>query len=196
MVAPSLPGCGFSPTPGGDNGGIILRYQAALFPDIVVSMLSNFWTINPNTTDIARYNANLTTPDETTYLRKLINVETLHEGYFIIQSTEPLVPGHTMTDSPLGWAMYIYQFMAELSPFYNFSLTEIITWAIMYIIQGPYPAMRFYKEFYLTQRSYDGGWDLPLTWAQRGGNVTALYVHNFGGHFAAYETPNTLLDDF
>lgn len=44
--------------------------------------------------------------------------------------------------------MYIYQFMAELSPFYNFSLTEIITWAIMYIIQGPYPAMRFYKEFY------------------------------------------------
>ena len=246
VVAPSLPGYGFSPAPvkpgmgpieaahvlnalmhqlnysryviqGGDLGGIILRYQAALFPDSVVSILSNFWIISPNATDIARYNANLTTPDETTYISKLINFETLHEGYFIIQSTEPLVPGHAMTDSPLGWAMYIYQLMAELSPFYNFSLTEIITWAMMYIIQGPYPAMRFYKEFYrdgaiidvggfgeppyvtvpvgVTQRPYDGGWDLPLDWAQRGGNVTALYVHDFGGHFAAYETPDTLLDD-
>ena len=183
---------------GGDIGGIILRYQAALFPDSVVSILSNFWIINPNATDIARYNANLTTPDETAYIRKLINVETLHEGYFIIQSTEPLVPGHAMTDSPLGWAMYIYQLIAELSPFYNFSLTEIITWAMMYIIQGPYPAMRFYKEFYrdgaivdvgglgeppyvtvpvgVSQRPYDGGWDLPLAWAKRGGNVTVVIL--------------------
>lgn len=39
---------------GGDNGGIILRYQAALFPDIVVSMLSNFWTINPSEADKRR----------------------------------------------------------------------------------------------------------------------------------------------
>lgn len=122
-----------------------------------------------------------------------------------------------MTDSPLGFTMYIYQLMAELSPFYNFSHTEIITWAMMHIIQGPYPAMRFYKEFYrdgafvgvggfgeppyvtvpvgVTQRSYDGGWDLPLEWALRGGNVTALYIHDFGGHFAAYETPDGLVDD-
>jgi pimeloyl-ACP methyl ester carboxylesterase len=83
VVAPSLPGFGFSPVPvkpgmgpieaahafnalmhqlsypryaiqGGDLGGIILRYQAGLFPESVVSILSNFWIISPNATDIAR----------------------------------------------------------------------------------------------------------------------------------------------
>ena len=248
VVAPSLPGFGFSPAPvkpgmgpieaahafntlmhqldypryviqGGDLGGMILRYQAALFPESVVSILSNFWIINPNATDIARYNANLTTPEETTYIRNLTNFGTSHAGFLISQTTEPLMPGHAMTDSPLGWAMYIYQIMEELSPFYyNFSSTEIITWAMMYIIQGPYPAMRFFKEFYrdgaftgvgefgpppyvtvpvgVTERPYDLGWNLPLDWALRGGNVTALHIHDFGGHFAAYESPDTLLGDY
>ena len=100
-----------------------------------------------------------------------------------IQSTEPLMPGHAMTDSPLGWTMYIYQLMTRTRPFYTWSPTELITWAMMYIIQGPYHSMRFYKELYrdgsftgvggfgeppyvsvpvgVTQRPYDGGWNLP-----------------------------------
>ena len=35
---------------GGDLGGITLRYQASLFPESVVSILSNFWIIPPNAT--------------------------------------------------------------------------------------------------------------------------------------------------
>ena len=46
----------------------------------------------------------------------------------------------------------------------------------------------------VTERPYNGGWDLPQNWARRGGNVTERYVHDFGGHFAAYETPDILQD--
>ncbi len=78
VVAPSLPGYGFSPAPthpglglrevgqafnglmtqqlnyskyviqGGDFGGFTLRYMAGEFPDTVVSALSNFFPLPPN----------------------------------------------------------------------------------------------------------------------------------------------------
>jgi hypothetical protein len=202
----------------GDVGAIAMRYHAALFPDSVVSILSTFWIEVPNATDIARYNANMTTPQETTYIRNLTNFETAHEGYLISQSTEPLVSAHALTDSPLGFAMYIYQLMAEFSPpSFQWTPSEIITWAMMYLIQGPYPAMRFYKEMHhdgaiigvggfgeelfvsvpvgVSQTPFDLGFGLPLDWAQRGGNVTAIYVHDFGGHFASYQNPDLVVDD-
>jgi len=35
----------------------------------------------------------------------------------------------------------------------------------------------------------------PLDWARRSGNVVQRIVHNTGGHFAALETPELLLQD-
>jgi hypothetical protein len=47
----------------------------------------------------------------------------------------------------------------------------------------------------VTQRPYDFGVGLPLEWMQRDGNVKAVYKHDHGGHFAAYRSPNSLVDD-
>ncbi|KAJ9637945.1 hypothetical protein H2204_004535 [Knufia peltigerae] len=85
VVAPSIPGYGFSPPPrspgfgyrqagatfhslmvklgydryvfqGGDAGDFINRYAAVDFPESVVSGLSNFWVVPPTADDVERYN--------------------------------------------------------------------------------------------------------------------------------------------
>ncbi|KAM0265621.1 hypothetical protein ACHAQJ_000054 [Trichoderma viride] len=246
LQTPSLPGFGFTPAPlhaglgpieadhafdalmhqlsypryviqGGDLGSFILRYQAVLHPESVISVLSNLWAPVITATDLARFDAKETTGGETDYFRNATGFQTGGAGYLFLQSTQPLMLGHAMTDSPLGFMLYIYQLMQELGTFYHWSLDELITWAMMYVIQGPYPAMRMYKEFHranqfsgidnfgpglfvnvpvgVTQRPQDVGWGVPLDLARTLGNVSAIYVHNYGGHFAAYQTPESLLDD-
>nr|POE50142.1 putative epoxide hydrolase [Quercus suber] len=247
VVAPSIPGFGFSPAPkyagfgpteaghsfdslmqqlgyakyvvnGGDFGGIILRFMAASYPENVVSMLSNFWLIKPNSTDLARFAANQTTVDENTYLgiRQVFTQQ--RSGYRIMQQTAPLTAAYPLTDSPLGFTLWAYAFLAVVVDPSQLQWTadEVITWAMMYIIQGPYGGLRFYREVALqgafdgldyghypyvsqpvavSQFPLDAGYDLPLAWARREGNVVQRTVNAVGGHLAAYEVPDLLAEN-
>ncbi|KAH8897680.1 alpha/beta-hydrolase [Thozetella sp. PMI_491] len=247
VVAPSIPGFGFSPAPqhsgfgpvetshafnelmrqlgyskyvlqGGDFGGVILRYQAHLFPNQVVSALSNFWIMQPGEDDIRLLAEGQATPDEVAYINILETYINQASGYRLMQSTEPLTVAYGMTDSPLGNAMWIYSLMAKVvDPAIKvWTPEEVITWSMMYYIQGPYGGMRFYKEVQgegglavlsfgtlplveipvaISQFPYDITYRMPLEWAQRGGNVLRRSVNNHGGHFAAYEVPDLLLND-
>ena len=246
VVAPSIPGFAFSPAPqhtgfdsesaahafnalmlqlnytkyvidGGDFGGMTLRYQAHLFPSNVVSVSSNFWIIQPSSEDMRRLEEGLTTADETAYIRNLEIFINEESGYRIIQEHKPLSLAYALTDSPLGFTMWIYSLMSlvDLRDF-TWTAEEIITWAMMYIIQGPYAGLRFYKEelkggvfegfafgtlpyvsqpVTISELPYDIWYRLPLDWAQRGGNVKVRNVHDMGGHFAAYERPQTIAED-
>ena len=247
VVAPSIPGFGFSPAPqhpgfgpaetsyafnelmnqlgyskyviqGGDFGGVILRYQAHLFPDHVVSVLSNFWIIQPEENDIRRLAEGLATSDEVAYINILEGYINRESGYRLMQATEPLTVAIGMTDSPLGNAMWMYSLMAKVidPAIKTWTPEEIITWSMMYYIQGPYGGMRFYKEVLsdggfaaldfgtlplvqlpaaISQFPYDITYRMPLDWAKRGGNVLKRTVNDHGGHFAAYEVPHLLLND-
>ena len=180
VVAPSIPGFGFSPAPtvpgfgsraaaetfndlmvnqlnythfvvqGGDYGGIILRHLAGNHPESVVSALANLWFVVPNATDLQRYAANQTTPDETYTIEEVTRFENVNGGYEAIQKTYPLQLGYAMTDSPVGFTMWIYNLIQLSTGGYYFTPSELITWAMMYYIQGPYAGLRFYKEnFYV-----------------------------------------------
>lgn len=246
VVAPSIPGMVFSPAPqytgygpleaahsfnslmaqlnytkylisGGDFGGVILRFQANVYPENVVSVLSNFWIIAPNATDYARLAANTTTLDETRYMAAMNSFVTQNSGYRLVQQTQPLSLAYSLTDSPLGFALWTWALIKHsIDPTTVFSAQEIITWSMMYTIQGPYGGLRFYKESqregnfegfgfgtlpYVRQPAaisefhYDILVPLPLDWARRDGNVQARYVHTHGGHFPAYEVPNVLAQD-
>ncbi|KAM0417315.1 hypothetical protein ACHAPT_012696 [Fusarium lateritium] len=247
VVAPSIPGFGFSPAPrhpgfgpvetahafnelmhqlgyskyviqGGDFGGVTLRYQAHLFPNHVVSALSNFWVIQPDENDMRRLAEGLATPDEVAYINILETYINHNSGYRLMQSTEPLTLTFGMTDSPLGNAMWMYYLMAKVidPAIMAWTPQEIITWSMMYYIQGPYGGMRFYKEVLndggfslldfgtlplvqvpvaISQFPYDICYRMPLDWAKRGGNVLKRTVNDHGGHFAAYEVPDLLLND-
>ena len=94
---------------------------------------------------------------------------------------------------------------------------DIITWSLMYLIQGPYGGARFYKELTkqggfssagdggevpyaqqpiaISEFPYDLWYRLPLDWAQRIGNVKKRFVHDEGSHFAAWQTPELLAAD-
>ncbi|KAK5117495.1 hypothetical protein LTR85_008880 [Meristemomyces frigidus] len=205
---------------GGDFGAIIMQYQAVSYPGNLVSALSNFCIVQSNATDLARFAANETTPDETEYMTRL-NLFTKDEsGYRIIQETQPLT---ILTDSPLGFAMWIYSLMREsVDPLpTTWTPQEIITWSLMYTIQGPYGSTRLYngmlregafqglgvgnlggtpKTYFkqpvaVSEFPYDIWFGLPLNWVQRDGNVKERYVHYKGGHFAAWEVPELLADD-
>lgn len=247
VVAPSIPGFGFSPAPtynnygtteaghsfnalmqqlnytryvyqGGDIGGFILRRQAASHPNQLVSALSNFWIEKPNDTDLARFAANETSEGETTYLKTIEHFTLELSGYRFEQETQPLTLGYLASDSPLGFALWIYALMRlDVEPGSpNWTLSEIITWSLLYTIQGPLGGFRMYRAMLqegdfegtgfgtppfvtqpvgVTQRPLDFGVGLPLEWMQRGGNVKAVYKHDHGGHFAAYRNPDSLADD-
>ncbi|KAF4438566.1 epoxide hydrolase [Fusarium acutatum] len=247
VVAPSIPGFGFSPAltqpgfgpaaashafnelmlqlgysryviQGGDFGGVILRYQAHNFPKNVISALSNFWIIQPGNNDLRRLAQGEATPDEVAYIEIIEKYEIQGSGYRLIMSTEPLTLAYGMTDSPLGNAMWMYSIMSRVidPAIMAWIPEEIITWSMMYWIQGPYGGMRFYKEVQndggfetldfgtlplvevpvaISQFPYDLTYRMPLHWAKRGGNVLKRTVHDHGGHFAAYEVPDLLLHD-
>ncbi len=131
---------------GGDFGGAILRVMAGDYPSSVVSILSNFWITPPNATDLLRYQQGLTTADENTTIHNFDTFTSQSSGYRIEMETQPLQVAIGMTDSPLGNAMWNYNLMVHAVDHYRWTPEQIITWSMMYYIQGPYGGMRFYKE--------------------------------------------------
>jgi len=175
VVAPSIPGFGFSPAPtssgfnfkvagnaynelmlqlnytkyvvqGGDLGAITSHFLAGDFPDNVVSIHSNFWLVAPNATDIERFQNGTTSKDENTTISGLSSFENTLSGFTHIQEAMPLQAAIALGDSPVGYAMWIYVLMHFGIDQYDWSAEEIITWSMMHYIQGPYGAMRIYKE--------------------------------------------------
>jgi hypothetical protein len=175
VVAPSIPGFGFSPAPksagfnfqiagiaynelmqqlgygkyvvqGGDLGAITSHFLAGTFPDNVVSLHSNFWLIQPNATDIERYHHGLTTQDENSTIENLSSFSHGLSGFTHIQEAMPLEAAIALTDSPVGYAMWILPLLKFGVDQYQWSSEEVITWSMMHYIQGPFGAMRMYKE--------------------------------------------------
>jgi len=120
--------------------------MAGDYPSSVVSILSNFWLIPPNATDLLRYQEGLTSADENTTIQSLDAFTTQLSGYRLEHETQPLQLAIALTDSPLGNAMWNYNLMFHAVDTYRWTPEEIITWSMMYYIQGPYGAMRLYKE--------------------------------------------------
>jgi len=176
VVAPSIPGYGFSPSPhkpgfgyrqagatfhtlmqklgydkyvfqGGDAGDFICRYAAVDFPDSVVSGLSNFWVIPPNESDLERYRKKQTSEDENYVIDLLATFTTKYWAYGHLHQTRPLRLAIAMTDSPIGLAMWIYDSVVAGVPDPSIWTPQLlITWTMMHWICGPYGAFGLYKN--------------------------------------------------
>jgi pimeloyl-ACP methyl ester carboxylesterase len=175
VVAPSIPGFGFSPAPrrsgfglietgaafnelmhqlgygryvvqGGDFGSHTSRYMGAMFPESVVSILANLWGAHPNASDLERFQQNLTSPEEASFIKSDEASAPFVEAFWGIQRAVPLQIGMLLGDSPVGNVAWPYLGMVGMTPGYNWPVEEIITWAMMLYIQGPYGSVRIYKE--------------------------------------------------
>ena len=184
VIAPSIPGFGFSPAPiepgfgyieaahafhqlmqrlgyekyliqGGDAGGLIMRYQASFYSSVIAG-LNNFWVISPSSADLQAYNSGKSSGDEEYVIKGLQSFIDNRWGYGQIQQTRPLRLAYALTDSPIGLAMWIYDALwPSVENTGIWTAKEIITWTMMHWIQGPYGGLRIYKEGALVSQSVD-----------------------------------------
>ena len=176
VVAPDMPGFGFSPAPkhpglgmreigqgfndlmaqlgydkyvghGGDFGSHTLRVMAPDHPDSLVSVLSNMWSVAPNATDLERFANNQTTPEETAMIGMLSDPGfSWTKAYWDIERSVPLQVAIALNDNPVSWLAWQYLGMRTLTPGYEWETEQLITWSMLNFIQGPYGGFRLYKE--------------------------------------------------
>ncbi|KAF4617693.1 hypothetical protein D9613_005925 [Agrocybe pediades] len=134
-------------------------------------------------------------------------------GYFKLQTTQPQTLGYSLADSPAGMLAWIYEKLVQWSDAYPWEDDEVLTWISIYWFSraGPAASVRIYCEHtranlsiftttpptnILTGISYFPrelvGY--PRKWL-RSSNLIFEAEHDSGGHFAAYEKPQELVDD-
>ncbi|KAH9907393.1 Alpha/Beta hydrolase protein [Xylariomycetidae sp. FL2044] len=250
VVAPDLPGFGFSPAPthvgmgpremgaafdalmrthlgyeryavlGTDLGYFVSSWMCT--DDVAAGSLRVHLTdsalVYPNAADQARLAANQTSAEESAYMAGLATYLGENAGYVNVQSTRPLSLAVGMTDSPVGFAGWIWQLARVVGYGPSFGLAELITDTLMVWIQGTYGNIRAYKEFWKPENQAvpkttvptavmewanpDGPFPslarftlAPRDWIERNTNLTYFSRHEFGGHFPALYYPDAWIED-
>ncbi|CEJ56659.1 hypothetical protein PMG11_02860 [Penicillium brasilianum] len=140
-------------------------------------------------------------------------------GYNMLQSTKPQTIGAALADSPVALLTWIYEKLHDWTDSYPWTVDEILTWVSIYWFSkaGPDASVRIYYEAlhaesvsgitYDRLRSYIPDVKLglvhlpreisvvPSTWAAALGPVVRQSEHTHGGHFAAWEVPDAIVQD-
>ncbi|KAL1857247.1 hypothetical protein Plec18167_004724 [Paecilomyces lecythidis] len=247
VVAPDLPGFGFSPAPsyggltpsqmgfafdhlmhvlGYDKYGVLSTdlgwwvgmWMADVASESLIGHLTDFWIQEPNATDLERFEQNKTAPDETAYINSRQAWDNKHAGYSDIQSKNPLALGQAMTDSPVGYAGYMWTPLRAGSDGHEYSFDELITKTLIVWIQGTWGNLRAYIEFFNAEamnfprtkvptgfrqwlNSGSPFKDIayfqspPKSWVERLVNLVYFTTHKSGGHFPAQTRPEVWVKD-
>lgn len=242
VVAPSLPGFGFSGKPaepgwspermadalaalmdrlgydrygvqGGDWGGIIGRSLAGNYPEQVIGFHTNFILGGP--APGADPSAGVT-PEEQAHRQERVEAFAEGSAYQEIQGTKPQTLGWGLNDSPAGLAAWIVEKFHGWSDHAGdvdeaFTKDELLTNITLYwvtetitsstriyyesrhaptrrpvaYVEVPTAGAIFPKEIYFT----------PRAWAEARYNIVRWTEMPSGGHFAALEEPELLVDD-
>jgi microsomal epoxide hydrolase len=198
---------------GGDWGAIIGRSLAGNYPDNVIGFHSNFILGGPN--PAAGENGGATT-EEVEHRAERAAAFSEGSAYQAIQGTKPQTVGVGLNDSPAGLAAWIVekfhgwtdndgnvesaltkdQMLTNIT-LYWVTQTATSSARIYYesqharntrpvrYVEVPTAGAIFPKEIYFT----------PRAWAEAGYNIVRWTVMPRGGHFAAFEEPDLLLDD-
>ncbi len=200
---------------GGDWGAIINRYHAFHYSDRVIGLHSNFVLA-----DDAGGQATAT-PEELEQRTRRAEYMLNEVGYQQIQGTKPQTIGYALNDSPAGLAAWITEKFHgwtdipqdERGNVYDkFTMDELLTNVSIYwftesitssariyyenrnapriggplgFVSVPTAGAVFPAEIYVT----------PRGWAERSYNIVRWTVMPRGGHFAAMEEPELLIDD-
>lgn len=200
---------------GGDIGAGVSVWTARLFPERVLGVHLNFIPFGyrpPVGNDLPPISL-----EEQAYLDKL-GAWTAEEGaYAHLHGTKPQTLSYALTDSPLGLAAWIVEKFrgwsdcnGDVEQAFGFDtlLTDISLYWFGDEING---SLRLYKENRLARLSFNPGErvatplgvalfprELPMpprTWVERAFDVRRWTVMPRGGHFAALEQPDLLVED-
>lgn len=139
-------------------------------------------------------------------------------GYNLLQSTKPQTIGFALRDSPVALLSWIYEKLHDWTDGYAWTDDEILTWISIYWFSkaGPEASVRIYNEAtrpgpdkITTSRLRE--WIphvklgishfpreisvVPDSWAATLGPVVQQTEHESGGHFAAWEQPESIVGD-
>ncbi|KAK7045807.1 hypothetical protein VNI00_007210 [Paramarasmius palmivorus] len=195
-------------TQGGDWGSFITRYMAAMYGGAYIKAWhSNMPFILPPP------DANPADYDEAD-LKVLERGKLRQEkgtGYFQQQSTQPQTLGYSLADSPVGLLAWIYEKLVVWSDSYPWDDDEVLTWISIFWFSraGPTASIRIYYEAAqaggafanLPTPSIPLGYSFfpkeaqgPKSW-YTDKNIVFKSYHEAGGHFAAHEKPDELVED-
>ena len=138
-------------------------------------------------------------------------------GYAQIQRSKPQTLGYALADSPVALLAWIYEKLHDWTDSYPFTDDEILTWISIYLFStpGPTASLRIYYE--ATHEKDNASRDaamgyvphvklglaffpkdiyvIPKTWARTLGPVVFENENEDGGHFAAFEKPESIAGD-
>ncbi|KAG1793534.1 Alpha/Beta hydrolase protein [Suillus plorans] len=203
-------------THGGDWGSLITRRMASVYGGRHVKA----WHTNcplakpPSWRSPLFFLSFLLTPwstEEKAGIERTTWFRTKGQGYYNEQSTQPQTLGYSLADSPVGLLAWIYEKLVLWTDNYNWSDDEVLTWISLYWFSrdGPAASLRIYFE--LRSDCEDIGQSptipmgasffpkelivLPAAWLRKSHNVVFESHHKTGGHFAATEVPEQLVQD-
>lgn len=136
-------------------------------------------------------------------------------GYYKQMSTKPLTIGYSLRDSPVGLLSYLYEKLRDWSDSYQWTDEEILTWVSVYYFStaGPDASAKVYYAMEKRQPSafvvaaeyidvplgilrFSGDLVLlPKIWNQTLGPIVQENDYEGGGHFAAWEKPDAIVND-
>jgi pimeloyl-ACP methyl ester carboxylesterase len=175
IVAPDLPGFGFSPAPdysglspkelgyafdklmqtlgyskygvvSTDLGWFVGLWMGDAVPDSLVGHFTDFWLQEPTAEDLQRQAANKTSTEENEYITSIQAFFEGHSGYLEVHRQNPLKIGQAMADTPVGFAGWIWHLTNAGVDGYQYTLKQIIDRTMALWIPGPWNGIRAYRE--------------------------------------------------
>ncbi|KAJ7600260.1 Alpha/Beta hydrolase protein [Mycena floridula] len=135
-------------------------------------------------------------------------------GYFALQSTQPQTLGYSLADSPVGLLAWIYEKLVNWTDEYPWDDDEVLTWISIYYFSraGPAASVRIYYEItqhgernfkWTSKTTIPVGASIfpkelfyaPLSLVKSYRGLVFHAQHEKGGHFAAHEVPEVLVED-
>ena len=202
---------------GGDYGAIISPEVGRIAPEKVVGVHVNAATAGfisfqpPSAEELAGL-----TDVERARIQRLGQFRAEQFGYNAIQSTRPQTLAYALNDSPVGQLAWIIEKFKEWSdpaaalPEDAVDRDHLLTNVMLYWLTGTAgsSANLYYES------AHAGGWGQPIApstaptgvavfatdiairrYGERGNNIVHWTDFDRGGHFAAMETPDLLVDD-
>ncbi|KYG47164.1 hypothetical protein M433DRAFT_63683 [Acidomyces richmondensis BFW] len=212
-------------TQGGDWGFYITRTMGLLYPDSIIGSHINMIRAQAPTffshplLALKHSLIPYTNQDRLGFARSQWFAEE-GSGYRLLQSTKPQTLGYSLSDSPVGLLAWIFEKLRDWTDNYPWTDTEILTWVSIYYFStaGSAANLRIYYEAVHPDVATGGisrdrtqQWIgdvklgicqcpreltvVPSTWAKTLGPVVFESNKSRGGHFAAWEIPDEIVDD-
>ena len=204
----------------GDLGYLVARFLALRYPEHVKAHhINNAAPAEPTIESHPELHAKLASSDlSPSELKGLSRTEWFSKegnGYYRKQATKPQTVGYFMADSPVGLLAWLLEALHDWVDDYEWTDDEILTWISIYYFSRAGPAATSYiyyamehadvSPFVFAQTHSDVPLGisrfpkdlilLPKLWNHTLGPVVFEKEHEKGGHFAAWENPDAVVDD-